>query len=36
MINARMISAQHPKNAKATIQTTKRRPIPFEEVIIVV
>jgi len=33
MINARMINAQHPKNARATIQTMKRRPIPLEEVI---
>jgi len=33
LINARMINAQHPKNVRATIQTTKRRPIPLEEII---
>jgi hypothetical protein len=33
MINAKMISAQHPKNVGATIQITKRRPSPPEEAI---
>jgi hypothetical protein len=33
VIIARMINAQHQKNARATIQTMKRRPSPLEEAI---
>jgi len=29
--SARVISAQHPKNMGATIQTIEERPSPFEE-----
>jgi hypothetical protein len=32
MISARTIKFQHPKNAKATSQTTKRKPNPLEKI----
>jgi len=31
MTSARMINAQHPKNAKAVVQTIERKPNPLKE-----